>query len=608
MAAKVACNSDPVEQRPKGEPLKGEVEKEEPQFESLDSSRWVFYTQCVASVLLVQVLFLGDSLWIHGDDYACARGLWLLLVNGALLFFDYSMVGKKAFRSNKTFALTWSAILLHLGLLVLWRHLVGVDQTTIWSNYRVLLFPYIVAPLITSFLMNARVGAFVTVAVTMLGFGIVESSLAMYYGVFSLAAGMAAVLLADKARKRSAFYRAGWVCGVVVVVLGLILVGPLQELMLTNIGTGFKVLAGAFAVSFILAVVISGFMPGIEALFRITTPISWLEFADLNHELLKRLQLEAPGTYHHSTKVSLLAEAAAEKIGANADFCRVGALYHDVGKIGNPQYFIENLSDTKNNPHNLLDPKSSAIEIIKHVKDGCKLGQQYKLNREIMAAIKQHHGVSLVYVFYRKALDRYNEEVAKGPQSSDDDPNPVRKEDYMYPGPIPQSREVAIISLADIVESATRSLKNPTEDQLRDMINDLINKRILEGHLDGSGLTLGDIVQIKESFMASLKSMDHNRISYPKDDDETSVAKAEEKPAVVEKPAVEEAPAKEEEPTSQEEAKEEPAEETQKAEDEEVDNSIYILSSATPIVQPKADGLPVEELTQHPIPGQIPNP
>jgi hypothetical protein len=121
-------------------------------------------------------------------------------------------------------------------------------------------------------------------------------------------------------------------------------------------------------------------------------------------------------------------------------------------------------------------------------------------------------------------------------------------------------------------------------------------------------LTLGDIVQIKESFMASLKSMDHNRISYPKDDDETSVAKVEEKPAVVEKPAVEEAPAKEEEPTSQEEAKEEPAEETQKAEDEEVDNSIYILSSATPIVQPKADGLPVEELTQHPIPGQIPNP
>ncbi len=263
----------------------------------------------------------------------------------------------------------------------------------------------------------------------------------------------------------------------------------------------------------------AGVLPILEHLFQITTDISWLEASDLNHPLLRRMTIEAPGTYHHSLVVANLAEAAAEAIGANATLCRVCAYFHDVGKLVKPEYFTENMNFERN-PHDDLAPTMSALIIMAHVKEGVDLALKNKLNLRIIDIIQEHHGTSLVYYFYQRAIQQQEDARAGGKimnMRAEDIPE-VQEESFRYGGPKPQTKESAIVSLADIVESASRSVEKPTPQKIEQLVHELIEERIADGQLDECDLTLGEIHVIRERFRFTLMTMLHTRIAYPKPD------------------------------------------------------------------------------------------
>ena len=238
------------------------------------------------------------------------------------------------------------------------------------------------------------------------------------------------------------------------------------------------------------------------------------------------MTIEAPGTYHHSLVVANLAEAAAETIGANGTLCRVCAYFHDVGKLVKPEYFTENMGLDRN-PHDDLAPTMSALIIIAHVKEGVDLALKHKLNHRIIDIIQEHHGTSLVYYFYQRAMQQQEDarEGGKIMNIREEDVPEVREESFRYPGPKPQTKESAIVSLADIVESASRSLEKPTPQKIEQLVNELIEERIADGQLDDCDLTLGDIKMIQERFRFTLMTMLHSRIAYPKPESKFSIAR-----------------------------------------------------------------------------------
>ena len=242
-----------------------------------------------------------------------------------------------------------------------------------------------------------------------------------------------------------------------------------------------------------------------ESIFKVTTNMSLMLLCDYNHPLLKRLQLEAPGTYHHSLMVSTLAEHAAQDIGANPIKARVGALFHDIGKLSKPEYFAEN--NPGGTKHDELHPRMSALVIINHVKEGVDLALKYKMRKIIRDSIEQHHGTDLVYFFYRRACAerKPNEPL-------------VDEAEYRYPGPLPKEKEVVLISLADCCEAATRTLQKPTPAKIEALIWEIFRKRIRDGQLDDADLTFGELAQVKDSFVRTLSTMRHARIEYPKDE------------------------------------------------------------------------------------------
>ncbi len=267
------------------------------------------------------------------------------------------------------------------------------------------------------------------------------------------------------------------------------------------------------------AMVINSILPIVETLFNINTDISWIELADLNHPLLRQLTMEAPGTYHHSLVVANLAEAAAVTIGANGTLCRVMAYFHDIGKVTKPEYFGEN-SNSAENPHDTLSPTMSALIIISHVKEGVDLAVKHRLKHPIIAAIREHHGTTQVYYFYRRALQmaedaRSGSEIMNLPEG---DVPEVPEENFRYPGPIPQSKETGLLMLADAVEGASRSLDKPTPQRIEDMVNEIVAQRIADHQLDDSTLSLKELRDASESFIFTLKTMLHSRISYPKNE------------------------------------------------------------------------------------------
>ncbi len=382
-----------------------------------------------------------------------------------------------------------------------------------------LLAPYAFAPLVLSVLLGRNHGLFAAVFVSLWSsvlFGKIDAPLL----VISLISGFTAVYLTLQVRRRSRLIRAGVGVGVAIwlssLSFGMIAINLFPPM---DNDWGMIGLQSALALGngIITAMIVGGALPMLEHLFQITTDVSWLELSDLNHPLLRRMTIEAPGTYHHSLVVANLAEAAAEKIGANATLCRVCSYFHDVGKLVKPQYFTENMSFERN-PHDDLAPTMSALIIIAHVKEGVDLTLTHGLNKQIIDVIQQHHGTSLVYYFYQRALQQQEDARAGGKIMNirKEDIPEVQEESFRYSGPKPQTKESAIVSLADIVESASRSLEKPTPQKIEQLINELIEERIADGQLDECDLTLGEVRVIAERFRFTLMTMLHTRIAYPK--------------------------------------------------------------------------------------------
>ena len=413
---------------------------------------------------------------------------------------------------NRDVLLTFGTIALQLMAVALMLEYGGSR----WSpGFALLLAPHALAPVMLCMLGGRPLGLYATVYATLLGASMMQDADALKFVAVGLSVGFISVFASQNVRKRSRLITCGFYAG---------LTATLYMVLFSQMEAAFGpesqwFMLGAPLLCGILSTMIAGaLLPALESVFKVTTDISWLELADLNHPLMKRLSLEAPGTYHHSLMVANLSEAAAESIGANPGMCRVCSYFHDIGKLTKPEYFIENLG-TEENPHDDLTARMSALVLIAHVKDGVDLALKHGLNRRIIEVIEQHHGTSLVYFFYRRALEQKNEiiRLVEQDKAREDDVPEVTEDGFRYPGPKPQSKEAAIISLADSVESASRTIGKPTPSRVEQLVDDIVRNRVLDGQLDECDLTLAQIALIKDSFVKTLLSMMHSRIRYPKE-------------------------------------------------------------------------------------------
>jgi putative nucleotidyltransferase with HDIG domain len=258
---------------------------------------------------------------------------------------------------------------------------------------------------------------------------------------------------------------------------------------------------------FISTILTIGLLPIFESVFDVTTDITLLELSDLNHPLLKRLSLEAPGTYHHSIIVGNLAEAGAKAINANTLLARVGAYYHDIGKVEKPEYFVENQMGAKSK-HEKLTPSMSALILESHVKEGAEMGEEENLPQAVIDFIRQHHGTTVMRYFYNKALEQ-----GAGEELQDE---------YRYPGPKPKSKEIAIVMLADAVEAAARTLEDPKPARLKSLIKKIIDSKLQAGELSESNLTFKELSAIEHAFLPVLISIFHPRVEYPEPAEKTT--------------------------------------------------------------------------------------
>jgi len=314
---------------------------------------------------------------------------------------------------------------------------------------------------------------------------------------FVLNSSMAAFWM-QSCRERKVFIKAG----VKLALLNVIIVTAIN-LYLGDL-TGFKLLwdwAFAFMGGIGAGIVTAGIAPLIEIAFGYTTDIKLLELANLDQPILRRLMIEAPGTYHHSVIVGSMVEAAASEIGANPLLAKVCGYYHDIGKISKPLYFIENQTDGINK-HDKLAPSMSSLILISHVRDGVDMARKYKLGQIIIDTIKQSHGTSLIRYFYDKAARIKGEDA-------------LNIDDFRYPGPKPQTKEAGLVMLADVVEAASRVLRNPTPSRIQGLVQQLINRVFSDGQLDDCELTLKNLNNIAKSFNKILHGIHHHRIEYP---------------------------------------------------------------------------------------------
>jgi hypothetical protein len=322
----------------------------------------------------------------------------------------------------------------------------------------------------------------------------------LFISLYALAGSLTAAHWVRHCKERSTLFRAGFRLSLVnaLMVFGFLLVAgrPLDVQFL------FK-LAFALAGGLVCAVIVNGTIPLVESLFKYTTDIKLLELANMNTPVLRELMIQAPGTYHHSVIVGNLVEAAAEAISANPLLARVAAYYHDIGKIRKPLYFVENLGNQENR-HDKLAPSMSALILMSHVKDGVEVARDNRLGAALVEIIRQHHGTALIKFFYDRAKSKEDPGVQQ-----------VDERDYRYPGPKPQTREAALIMLADAVEAASRTLTEPTPARIQGMVQKIINNIFIDGQLDECELTLKDLHNIAKSFNRILAGIFHHRIDYP---------------------------------------------------------------------------------------------
>jgi cyclic-di-AMP phosphodiesterase PgpH len=356
--------------------------------------------------------------------------------------------------------------------------------------------PLAMAPLVVASLMEKRPALVFTLILTVVVSAVLE--LRPPFVPVAVMGGVTAVYSVARLRNRWHFVRAFFT--IALANLAAILAWDLARLtpfptLLSDAMWGALNAFLAISVAFLL-------LPIVEHWFGLTSDITLLELSDLNRTLLKRLQLEAPGTYHHCMIVGSLAEAAAEAIGANSLLARVSAYYHDIGKLAKPEYYAENEPASSRSRHDRLTPSMSTLVVKSHITEGLEMARRERLPRAVQSAIPEHHGTMVMAFFFHKALEQ--------------DPM-ARREDFSYPGPKPRSKETAILMLADGVEGASRALAEPTPSRIRGLVTRIIDERVQEGQLDECGLTLSELARIREAFIPVLTAIFHVRAPYPED-------------------------------------------------------------------------------------------
>jgi len=425
----------------------------------------------------------GPSLINVGFGFGIITFLFLLLLGMYLKIFEAGV-----YRRITSLLLI---SLLSVGLMVASRLIV----ISPWSTYFI---PFAAVPMLLSILISPQAAVAITIFLSLI-IGILVGNNINVAIPFLLGGIMGAFAVRD-ARRRYQLVQAGFIVGTInfIAIVGMGL--------LNNVGYTIYAPEGlwGFINGVVCSIIVVWLLPVFEHMFKFTTSITLLELADMNQPLLKQLILKAPGTYHHSLIVGNLAESAAESIGANSLLARVGAYYHDIGKIEKPEYFSENQEHVKSAHENLTESMSRLV-ITNHVKDGFELGRQNKLTPAILDFISTHHGTGLVYYFYQRALEKT--ENGEG----------LKEEGFRYPGPKPQTKEVAIVLLADSVEAASRALQNPTAPRIEDLVHRIINNKFIDGQLDECDLTLRDLYRIAQAFTRVLTSIFHTRVEYPEE-------------------------------------------------------------------------------------------
>jgi putative nucleotidyltransferase with HDIG domain len=416
-------------------------------------------------------------------DYAFALGIFmilLLLFILVVIFMDYRCPEVLHCRSD----------IMVLSVIVI----MTLVLTRVINEFSSLLIPIFIAPMLISLLLNLELAIIINFVLAISISLITKGNSEFLY--MSLISGTFSAFIVSKANQRSRLSVAGVIIGLlnslIIVCVGVIQKEDAKTLANQSL---IALLNGLISIIFTI-----GILPFLEIVFKIITPLKLLELANPNQPLIKRLLIEAPGTYHHSLMVGNLAEVATEAIEGDALLARVGAYYHDVGKLKRPNFFIENQMTT--NPHDKMSPNLSTLVITSHTSDGVELAEKYKVPTAIRDIIQQHHGNTLVAYFYHKAKKGEKEAL-------------VKAEDFRYDGPKPSSKEAAVVMLADSVEAAVRSMSEKTEGKIEGLVRKIIKDKLDDGQLDECSLTLKDLDIVAKSFMQVFSGYFHEREEYP---------------------------------------------------------------------------------------------
>ncbi|QYM80059.1 HDIG domain-containing protein [Horticoccus luteus] len=441
----------------------------------------------------------GDVDWNEGLALFGRVLLVLAMVLASIIYIR--LEDPETLQSNVRLGLLALVVILNLALVRAVYSIGGVAffvSDGSWASTLPYIAPTAFAPLIVAILIDAGSAIFMALLISIFTGVIYGNRLDLL--VLTFLASLVAIFSSRDAHRRGRVVRAAGAGGLTVAAFAA-LIGIADQVPIETLG---RQMGAGLVTGLLTGIAVVGLLPVLESLFKRTTDITLLELTDYNHPLLRRMQLEAPGTYHHSLIVAQLAENACSAIGANPLLARVCALFHDIGKVLHPLYFSENQRD-RGNPHDHHDPVASARIIKQHVSQGLELAQKHHLPRAVRDVIEQHHGTTLVRFFYERARTASSARAAAAPA----------EEEFRYDGPLPQFKECAVISLADGVEAASRSLRQATADQLTQLIDHIVRDRIAEGQLDEAPLTFAEIARIKESFIETLLNMLHGRIAYP---------------------------------------------------------------------------------------------
>jgi hypothetical protein len=384
-------------------------------------------------------------------------------------------------------------------IVILFAKVLAAIEVSRWPEFSDLfgyLAPVAAAGMLTAILLESRL-AVLMVAVISLFIGVMNGN-NLDFSMVGFLGGITGVYSVSKLSQRGDLARAGLYTGIAIMLV-IFMVGMIHD-------TSWRLILAAGTIlgltnGLLSSILTNGALPYLESTFGITTSVKLLELSNPSNPLLRKLLTEVPGTYHHSIMVGNLAESAAEAVDGDRLLVRVGALYHDIGKVKRPYFFIENQMSGEN-PHDKIAPNLSTLILTSHIKDGVDMAREHKLPEGVIDIIEQHHGTTMAKFFYNKALEGEH-------------PETVKEEDFRYDGPKPQSKEAAIVMLADSVEAAVRAQKNPTSGQIEGLVRKLIKDKLMDGQLDECDLTLKDLDKIGNAFLQVLSGIYHSRIEYP---------------------------------------------------------------------------------------------